>query len=148
MENNTTGESLFDLQLDEGLKQSLRGTAVWAGIAAVVSLVSSLISFAAYFIQQNKLRHVYREYEMNLPAENSGNLASAVISFLIGLVLFGLLYKFSSRTKAGVDAGDPGQIYAGLNGLSSYFKLIGVLLIIVLVLVVLAVPVALLSMGG
>lgn len=148
MENSTSGESLFDLHYDEGLKQSLRGAAVWAGTAAIVSLISSILSFAGYFIQKSKVDEMYREYEsLGLKPESTGNIASAVVSLIIGLVLFGLLLKFSRKTKAGIDASEQGNIYEGLGSLSAYFRVIGIILIIVIVLMLFAVPVLISQLG-
>ena len=57
-----------------------------------------------------------------------------VITLIIGIILFYFLNKFSRSAKAGVDTNDHYLINEGLGSLSTYFKFIGVLLIIILVL--------------
>lgn len=145
MEKDTRDQSLFDLSFDENVKQSLKGAAVWAGIAAIVSITGSVLGLINYFVQKSKFDAMSRQYEsLGLRQSQAGsNFISAFISFGIGIVLFVLLYKFSRKAKAGVDGNEPFLINEGLGSLSTYFKVIGILLIIVIVFALLAVLIAL-----
>lgn len=139
---NTSGEtSLFDLQIDENMKKSLSGLAVWAGIAAIVSFAGSILGLVNYFVQRAKIQALYSEYGGYAMSESSmaGGLVSTFISFLIGVVLFVFLMKFSSKTKAGVEASESGQISEGISALSVYFTIVGILIIIVLIFMVFAI---------
>ncbi len=137
MENSTSDKSLFDLSFDENVKQSLKGAATWGGIAAIVSLIGSILGLVNYFVEKGKESRYGGNSleEMQLQqAANTGGLVSVVITLLIGIILFYFLNKFSRSAKAGVDTNDHYLINEGLGSLSTYFKFIGVLLIIILVL--------------
>lgn len=140
MENQNTDQSLFDLNFDENVKQNLKGVAVWAGMAAIVSLTGSILGFINYFVQKSRIESLYRQYEGFgvRRTSSTSNLFSAVISLVIGIVLFSLLYKFSRSTKSGIDSSQQGLINEGLGSLASYFKVIGVLMIIAIAFFVLA----------
>ncbi|MBK8139799.1 MAG: hypothetical protein IPK57_01430 [Chitinophagaceae bacterium] len=137
MENSTSDKSLFDLSFDENVKQSLKGAATWGGIAAIVSLIGSVLGLVNYFVEKGKESRYGGNSleEMQIQqAANTGGLVSVVITLIIGIILFYFLNKFSRSAKAGVDTNDHYLINEGLGSLSTYFKFIGVLLIIILVL--------------
>lgn len=145
MENTSNTPSLFDMNFDDNVKLSLRETAVWAGLAAILSLAGSVLGLVNYFVQMNRIKSVtsgFGNYEASSSA-TAGGLISPLISLAIGIALFVFLNKFSRSTKAGVDANDSYLINEGLGSLSSYFKILGVLIIIVLVLFGLALLISL-----
>ncbi|MBK9380036.1 MAG: hypothetical protein IPN39_01730 [Chitinophagaceae bacterium] len=137
MENSTSDKSLFDLSFDENVKQSLKGAATWGGLAAIVSLIGSILGLVNYFVEKGKESRYGGNSleEMQIQqAANTGGLVSVVITLIIGIILFYFLNKFSRSAKAGIDTNDHYLINEGLGSLSTYFKFIGVLLIIILVL--------------
>jgi len=137
MENSTSDKSLFDLSFDENVKQSLKGAATWGGLAAIVSLIGSILGLVNYFVEKGKESRYGGNSleEMQIQqAANTGGFVSVVITLIIGIILFYFLNKFSRSAKAGVDTNDHYLINEGLGSLSTYFKFIGVLLIIILVL--------------
>jgi hypothetical protein len=140
MENTSTNQSLFDLNFDDNVKLSIRETAIWAGLAAIVSLVSAILGLVNYFVQMNKLKQAMSGFGDYSPSTSAtaGGMISPLISLGIGIALFVFLNKFARSAKAGVDANDSYLINEGLGGLSTYFKIVGVLIIIVLVFVALA----------
>ena len=137
MENSTSDKSLFDLSFDENVKQSLKGAATWGGLAAIVSLIGSILGLVNYFVEKGKESRYGGNSleEMQIQqAANTGGFVSVVITLIIGIILFYFLNKFSRSAKAGIDTNDHYMINEGLGSLSTYFKFIGVLLIIILVL--------------
>ncbi|HQV59249.1 MAG: hypothetical protein IPQ25_04640 [Chitinophagaceae bacterium] len=137
MENSTSDKSLFDLSFDENVKQSLKGAATWGGLAAIVSLIGSILGLVNYFVEKGKESRYGGNSleEMQIQqAANTGGFVSVVITLIIGIILFYFLNKFSRSAKAGIDTNDHYLINEGLGSLSTYFKFIGVLLIIILVL--------------
>ena len=136
MENQDTNQSLFDLRFDENVKQNLRTAATWGGIAAIISIIGSALGLINYFVQAGKPKTYRFEgfQEMRVQTNNSNNLVSVIITLLIAIFLFYFLNQFAKTTKAGIDGNNPQQISQGLGSLSSYFKIIGVLLIICIVI--------------
>lgn len=138
MENQDITPSLFDLKADENVKQQLRGAAHWGGIAALVSMIVTGLGLVNYIVESAKPKpSFYRSegFERNfIQTEQSDNIVSVVISLIIGIFLFIFLNRFSKNTKAGIDGDNQELVTEGLGNLSTYFKIIGVLLIIILVL--------------
>jgi hypothetical protein len=134
MEN--TNKSLFDISFDENVKQNLKGAATWAGIAAIVSIIGSGLGLVNYFMERGKISKYggdgYDTMRVQQAAD-TGGFVSVVITLIIGIILFVFLNKFSRKTKSGVDASDQYLINEGLGSLATYFRFIGVLLIIFIV---------------
>ncbi len=136
--------SLFDIQYDDNLKQQMKGAANVAAIAAILSLVGSVVSFISFFVtrsrQEAMLRNMGMEgFSSQNAASTGSNLVSAVISLVLAIFMFYFLSQYARLTKAGVDNNDTMQIGDGLAKLATYFKIIGVLLIIVMVFFFLAI---------
>lgn len=143
MEN--TNQSLFDINFDENVKQNLKGAATWGGIAAIVSIIGSVLGLVNYFVERGKIsRYGGNNYDAVEQAAQTGAFVSVAITLIIGIILFVFLNKFSRKTKSGVDASDQYMINEGLGSLATYFRFIGVLLIICIVFFGLA----LLLVGG
>lgn len=149
MEN--TNQSLFDINFDENVKQSLKGTATWGGIAAIVSIIGSVLGVVNYFVQKAKMDRFYSEGSEEIVrlqrTSEAGGLFNVALSLIIGIILFVFLFKFSNKTKTGVDTGDQYVINEGLGSLATYFKIIGILFIIGICLVGIVFLFAL-SVGG
>ena len=139
MENVNPEKSLFDISFDENVKQNLKGAATWGGIAAIASLIGSVLGLVNYFVAKGKIDRYSVGYREARQASDIGGFISVAISLIIGIFLFVFLNKFSRMSKSGVDAGDPHLINEGLGSLSVYFRFIGVLVIIMIVLVGLSV---------
>jgi hypothetical protein len=138
MENQDTDKSLFDLSFDENSKQQLKGAATWGGIAAIVAIIGAILSLINYFIQRNNVKSFQFEGFPEMRAQSSGNIVSSIVTFGLSIVLFYYLNKFSKSAKAGIDGSNQPMINEGLGSLSTYFKIIGVLLIIAIAFVCLA----------
>ncbi len=150
MENTNTDQSLFEISLDDNLKQQLRSTASIGGIAAIVSLAGSILGLVLYFVQRQKLSSYsydsYSSYQVR-QAANTGGFVSQAVSIIIAIVFFYLLNKFSRSVKTGLDTNDHYFIGEGLGSLAGYFRFMGVLIIIGITLVCLGVLFAL-AAGG
>ena len=139
MENSQADSSLFEFQYDEELKNSLQGAANWAGMAALISFASSILGMVNFFVQRAKMQAIYRQYTEYGISEPSmgGGLISAMISFVIGVLLFVFLLKFTKKTKQGLETNETYLISEGLSGLSVYFRIIGIVLIIAIIFILL-----------
>lgn len=136
MENQETNQSIFDLSFDENTKQQLKGAATWGGISAIVALIGAVISFIAYFIEKNSSKtYQFEGFPEMRSSQSSGNIVSSIITFGLSIILFYYLNRFSKSAKAGIDGSNQEMINEGLGSLSTYFKIIGVLLIIAIVFV-------------
>ena len=135
MDYSNTSQSLFTLRINENTKTQLRGAAVVAGIAAILSLVNSILSLVGTFLERKTVYRYEGFGEARLETSTGGNIAGSIISLVISLLLFYFLNKFASKTKQGLNANNSQLINEGLAGLSAYFVTLGILLIIVLIFV-------------
>jgi len=137
MDTQHTEKSLFEFSFDENVKQSLKGAAVWGGIAALVSLGGTILGVVNYFLERSRPSRTfnYDGYEMRSSnADTAGQLVTIVVTAIIGILLFYFLNKFAKSTKTGIDTNSQQHLSEGLGSLSSYFKFVGALLIICIVL--------------
>ncbi|MBL7743261.1 MAG: hypothetical protein JNN00_07250 [Chitinophagaceae bacterium] len=143
MEYPNTNQSLFDLQYNENFKSQLRGAAVWGGIAAILSIGSTLLGLIQTFMTKNEIPAEFRaegfENSTMRNVATGGNIVGTVISLIISILLFYFLIRFSSLTKTGLNGNNPEMVSSGLGNLSSYFITIGVIIIIVLVIFLIAI---------
>jgi hypothetical protein len=150
MDNQNTNQSLFTLRISENTKMQLKGAAVLAGVAAIFSLASSILNLIKAFMDRNKTTLEYNFEGFNqtrVSAERTGSIVSTIITLAISILLFYFLNRFSSQTKAGLNANNQQLVNSGLGGLSAYFVTIGIILIICLAFLLLALMVGI-SAGG
>src|SRR5258705_3320586 len=98
-------QSLFTLRINDNLKTQLRGAAVVAGIAAILSLARWVLALIMTFMTRNKTTIEYRYEGFNQPsvaAERTGSIAGAVISLIVSILLFYFLNQFASQTITGL----------------------------------------------
>jgi amino acid transporter len=112
MENQQNNKNVFGLQFSDKLRKDLGSAAVWAKIAAVISFITAGVSVLSSF------------FSGSVP----GSLVSAVFSVFIAL----FLYRFADNTLKGVADMNQQHINDGLRNLATYFKIYGVICIIVL----------------
>lgn len=136
MENNNLYESdIFELKLEPEVKDQLLGMATWARIIAVAAFFSMALSFIVMLTRGGK--SVSGSGTM-ASIGKAGELAGVIISTIIGVILNLFLYRFATQAKRALETTDQTLLEGGLNNLTGYFKMMGILLLIVLVFVVLA----------
>ena len=139
MENQQQERSLFDITFNDHVKQQLKSVAVMGGVTAIVALASSLLGLVNYFVEKNKPRPYQYESMDSAAAYGGAGILGLFIGLVISIFLFYFLNKFSRSAREGIESNNQSLIGEGLGSLASYFKIIGVLVIIVLILVFLAI---------
>jgi hypothetical protein len=150
MEYRNTNSSLFNFRITDRLKVQLRGAAVMAGIAAVLSLLNTVVNIAGSFLKKKSANDVdYESVDATTRSVETSGVYIFVLCFFVGisLLLFYLLLRFSTQVKSGLNLNNMGSVNKGLASLSAYFVVLGILLIILLALIILVVMV-LLSEGA
>ena len=138
--------SLFGLSFDHNLKQSLKSTALVAGVAAVFGLISTVIKSAGGFLVKQSYRSFDFEGRTFQRGMSSANILGIAITLIIGILLFFYLNRFSKTASSGIDNSDQSQLNEALGSLAGYFRLLGVLLIVGISLVLLVFLVTLMSL--
>jgi hypothetical protein len=135
MENQEIGTSLFDLSFTEDVKTQMRGAAVWAGVAAILSLVTAIIGAVLQFTGNSPVDKYKQTEGFNdaaKMAQTGANIFSVVISLGLTVMFFYFLNRFATLTKKGLNENNQELVSQGLGGLSAYFIAMGVIFIIVL----------------
>lgn len=120
---NSNDTTIFDLTIDDEGKSHLSAIAQWANINAIIGFVSigvTIVSFATNI----------STYGSGAVSGILGSLITLGITFLLNITLF----NAAKNIKNGVQLTEQGQFTFGLTKLAGYFKIVGILTIIVLVI--------------
>lgn len=136
--------SLFDLHVDAALLDQLKTVSLWARINAYVSFVSYGVGILKAAI--GRLPDMAEgSTEMALAAGRGAQLAGALISAIFGVIISIFLLRFGNQLRDAINQQSQPMFESGFNNLRIYWKIIGILLIIVLSLMVLVFFLALLT---
>lgn len=140
-------DNFFSIAFDETTRTHIRSAANWAKIIALCAFTGYGLSLVAALFAPS---YRYAVGSEGLHIENlarTSNLFGVMITIIIGGFINFYLYRFATATVKGMDAMDGVKTAEGFNSLRIYFKIYGVLLIIVLSLAVLFVLFFLIGMG-
>lgn len=137
MHNELQGD-LYEAQINEEGHTALIGVAQWANIAAMIGLGSLAVNIVVLVVT------MVRASGADAVSEVFGTLITTAISLLLNLTLLAA----ASKIKLGVEQADQEEFLLGLGKLTSYFKILGILTIIALVLMGLATIISLLFVGA
>lgn len=130
MENNINqGDSMFNLSIEGAARDFLSTAATWARIIAIVGFVSAGLSILQAIIGKPG----------QTGATIVGSALGAIIGAAITVAINIFLFRFATNTTASLSNMNQVQFNEGVNNLRTYFKIVGILLIIVLSLAVLVV---------
>jgi len=125
MEQEQTSDKLFNLEIDMITRDHLKTITTWARIIAIVGLITVGLSLIRLFA--------------NPGGVNAAMLVGTILASLIYLTVITLLYvfllRFANRTSASLNTQNQEQFNSGIGSLATYFKILGIIIIIVLSLV-------------
>lgn len=134
MENQYKSEELFEVAVDSTSKSLIRDIALWARIIAITAFVSYGVSLIVSFFGNNAL-----ENSISGGVTGKGTrITGALIGAIIGVIITLFLFRFSKEAKNAIDGINQGQLETGFNNLRIYFKILGIIIIIFLVIFLLA----------
>lgn len=130
-------EQIQPLQQESSdLYQQIYNAAKMAGIAAVVSLTGTLAGVVGTFMKPTTAVPVAASEGFDENAAQQLAQGSVLMSGLIALVIGGLafyfLFRFASLAKNAVGANNRSQLAAALHQLSRYFKLWGLIMVLII----------------
>ncbi len=123
MQNELQGD-LYEATLNEEGQGALTGVSQWAQIAAMVGLISLAINIVVLVID------IVRMATPGAASAVFGTLITTAISLLLNLTLLAAAQKI----KSGLDHADQEQFLMGLGKLTTYFKILGILTIIAIII--------------
>lgn len=136
-------DNFFNISFDDGIRAQIRSAASWAKICAICAFISAGIAFVVAIFGTS----VESDSGRATGFARIGLILGAFISGAISVFINYWLYRFSTSTTKGMDAMDTVKTNEGLNDLRTYFKILGIILIIVLSIFALAVLIGLMTLG-
>jgi hypothetical protein len=138
-------DDIFGIAFDEATRVQIKQAAQWAKITALCAFIGyGVVLIVAIFSP--------RGYSFNNDAVvggyiQTGNMLGVILSTALGTFINYFLYRFAAATAKGMDTMNPISTNDGFNSLRRYFKIYGILIIIVLSILVLVMLVGLLAGG-
>jgi Family of unknown function (DUF5362) len=133
METENIQEDIFEFEVNEETQNQLSGLSQWMQINAIVAFVSLALSLISAVITYVK----YSSY-FGRGAFGGFEMIKLLVSTVISIVLNLMLIQSATNIKKGLALTDQGYFNLGLSKMAIYFKIMGILIIVVLSLVVLA----------
>lgn len=130
MQTDTSSGDVFGLEIDAHSRELLKTSATWAKIIAIVSFVSAGVSVLTTVINSASMS----ENVFAMVAPIAGSLITAAITVALNLFLL----RFASNISDSLSNMNQQQFNSAASNLRTYFKFIGILVIIFLSLFVLA----------
>lgn len=127
MENNPNS-SIFNFGPDEETRANLSGIARWANINAIVGFTGIAVTVISFIATMNSLGR----FGGTLAGFSMANVALTVA---ISLALNITLFLAASNIKKAIDNSSQGHFETGITKLATYFKISGIIAIIVIVVV-------------
>ncbi len=127
------------LVVDDQLKSYIRNTVKWAKFLAVVGFVITAFIVIMAF-SMGSLMTTLSQIE-SIP-RFGGTVAITIFYLIIALLYFIpclFLYRFAKRTREAVDGDSQEQLLSGFDHLNRFFKFVGILTLIYLIIMALVV---------
>ncbi|HTI92121.1 MAG TPA: hypothetical protein VL727_16115 [Puia sp.] len=126
-------DNFFNIAFDGVTRAQLRQAAVWAKISTICAFIGYGVTLIVAFINQ---------------FSTSASILGAFVVVALGSWVNYFLYRFAVSTIRGIDSMDSVKANEGFNNLRTYFKILGICLIIGLCLAALGVLGFLASLGA
>lgn len=128
MENQNMNEGLFDVELDESIKKLLHDIARWARFIAIFAFIGYGIALAEAITNGSP----EGSSSLGTYAGRASSILGAIIGGAIGIAINIYLLRFGNQTRQAINEANQDMLDKGFNNLRTYFKIIGILAIIML----------------
>jgi len=127
MDNQTQQEDLFDVEVDIVAKKHIIDIAIWAKIVAICAFVSYGILLITTFLGGQNSAEGFAA-----SASRAMTISFVLVIVIIFVIINIFLLKFSIDAKNGVENNHQSLLENGFNSLRIYFKIIGILVIVMI----------------
>lgn len=123
-----------EVQQESLVFNSILVTAKVAGIAAIISLLGTIAGVVVFVTEPASVPTAGKEGFDETAAQvvSSASAVSVFFSFVIGVLAFYFLYRFSLLTKAAFKNDDRPKLTTALYSLASYFKIWGIIMFVII----------------
>jgi small-conductance mechanosensitive channel len=138
MENQNQLDNIFKITFDDNGLEQLQTITLWARICAICAFAGYALALIVAFFGRNPAS----QFEGSSTAVSFGRaslIAGALVSAIIGTAINYFLYRFAVDAKQGLSNIDQVKLNQGLISLKTYFKILGIILLICLIFLGLAI---------
>jgi hypothetical protein len=135
MENNPTNDTILNLSIDEAATSHLKKAAYWAKIIAIAGFIGLVLGLVQQIKGSSRAR-----VSVGSGAAAISQMTTYVflgIIYVVMIFLYLYLLRFADSTNTGLTTFEQEKFNSGIGNLRSFFKLLGIVLIIVLSICVL-----------
>ena len=129
MQNQQQSDNLFSIPIDQEGKELIRTIAWWARLIAILAFIGYAVAIIVSFMRPD----IVINGEVYAGSKTS-SVIGAIISAAIGVAINSFLFKFGNTARAGVDGMDTSLLSDAFNNLRIYYKILGIIVIICLIL--------------
>jgi len=141
METQNQQDSIFVFSFDSASREYLKKITLWAKICALCAFAGYVIALVDAFFMKKTVTTSYIESGDGLTTttklSTGSTILGTIIVVIIGCVINYFLLRFSTMTRTGIDSMNQLPVNQGMGNLRNYFKTIGILLLIVLIIMAL-----------
>jgi ABC-type Fe3+ transport system permease subunit len=125
MENN---QIILDIEVNETAQAELKSLATWIKINAMIAFLSMALSIATVVL-------IGIKYQASAASET---ISKQILSLMISLILNIFLYSAGKQMQEAIAHSNQEKFRGGMSQLAKYFKIIGILFIVLIVVMLLA----------
>jgi hypothetical protein len=139
-------DNFFNITFDETIRAQIKQAAVWAKICTLCTFAGYVVALVVTIFGAQSYSYDGEVVQASTIAR-AGAIATVLITTAIGAIINYFLYRFAVSTAKGVDSLNITKTNEGFNSLRIYFKIYGIILIIVLSIAGLVVLIGLIGLG-
>jgi hypothetical protein len=133
MEAQNQLDTFFKISFDENAREQLKTIALWAKITALCAFITYAVSLIVAIFGRTKTLS-YNNQELTTETIKFWAIAGALIGAVLGYAINYFLYRFATDTRQALENIDQIKLNEGLRSLKTYFKILGILFFIVLII--------------
>jgi hypothetical protein len=147
-EPGTDLDNFFNLSFDMVGLDTLRQLSLWAKIISICAFIGYAFSLAGALFGHQKSSAYFDDQSFSATAGRASNILGTFLAVIIGGAINYFLYRFAVGVDRGVRSMDALKVNEGFNSLRIYFKILGIILIIVLAILLIAILIGLANIAS
>ena len=149
MEDQNKLENFFGIDFDDNSRNTMQTIALWAKICSICAFIGYGVALVVAFMGKTRTQASFGDETTTVNSFAKGSaIAGAFIAAIIGTAINYFLYKFATDAKEGLTNIDQLKLNDGFRNLKTYFKILGIILLICLIFVGLAILIGMFASIG
>ncbi len=141
-------DNFFNLSFDAGSREQLKQIALWAKICSICAFAGYIISLIVAIFGHKDISAEAEEFNFGVYFRSGNSIVGVLFTIVIGGIINYFLYRFAVAVGQGVQSMDAVKVNSGFSSLHIYFKILGILLIVVLSILLFVILIALIGLAA